>query len=180
MVMKAASPRESLNKVFERVGVYGFGGGGGNNHKCPYFGCSRSSWLEKKMGFLCPLGCVICLFSYAPCYIMRFLATDRSYCIQLQFIASARLMTELCGIIINLVLVADRTSGGSNRGQHRLRPRLTFKNHWRKFFSRSVYNIRVVDTKQAWFSCGNASVSRQTILCFTGRKISQGLEGDCI
>ncbi|KAL6519098.1 Monogalactosyldiacylglycerol synthase 2, chloroplastic [Orobanche gracilis] len=37
MVMKAASPRESLNKVFERVGVYGFGGGGGNNQKrCKY------------------------------------------------------------------------------------------------------------------------------------------------
>lgn len=27
MVMKAASPRESINKVFERVGVYRFGGG---------------------------------------------------------------------------------------------------------------------------------------------------------
>ncbi|KAI3443898.1 hypothetical protein Pfo_000563 [Paulownia fortunei] len=27
MVMKAASPRKSINKVFERVGVYGFGGG---------------------------------------------------------------------------------------------------------------------------------------------------------
>lgn len=25
--MKAASPRESINRVFERVGVYGFGGG---------------------------------------------------------------------------------------------------------------------------------------------------------
>ncbi|KAL6536680.1 hypothetical protein OROMI_026261 [Orobanche minor] len=121
---------------------------------CSETSMTLSSWLEKKMGFLCPLGCVICLISYAPCYIMRFLAPDRSYCIRLQFIASARLMTELCGIIglpstscswqlgifsafttLHVLLVADRTSGGSNGGQHRLRPRLTFKNHWRIFFS---------------------------------------------
>ncbi|KAK6126907.1 hypothetical protein DH2020_039347 [Rehmannia glutinosa] len=35
MVMKAASPRQSLNKVFERVGVYGFGGGS-TQKRCKY------------------------------------------------------------------------------------------------------------------------------------------------
>lgn len=35
MVMKAASPRESINKVFERVGVYRFGGGS-SQKRCRY------------------------------------------------------------------------------------------------------------------------------------------------
>ncbi|KAK6156541.1 hypothetical protein DH2020_010789 [Rehmannia glutinosa] len=35
MVMKAASPRKSINRVFERVGVYGFGGGS-SQKRCRY------------------------------------------------------------------------------------------------------------------------------------------------
>ncbi|KAK6135496.1 hypothetical protein DH2020_030749 [Rehmannia glutinosa] len=35
MVMKAASPRKSINRVFERVGVYGFGGGS-SQKRCKY------------------------------------------------------------------------------------------------------------------------------------------------
>lgn len=37
MVMKAASPRESINKVFERVGVYSFGGRS-SQKRCRYAG----------------------------------------------------------------------------------------------------------------------------------------------